>query len=78
MFSFKGVNAKKMECFDCKFHEIFSDDIDGESFGDGCICYNEKAELEDRHIKCCWEYGGKEKCPYKEMDIEQIKVKFQW
>lgn len=57
-----------MNCFGCKWHETFSDDINGESFDDGCICNNEKAESENRHIKCCLEYGGKEECHYKEED----------
>lgn len=57
-----------MDCFGCKYHETFLDEIDGEWFDDGCVCNNEQAEKEDRHIKCCWEYGVKEKCPYKEID----------
>lgn len=57
-----------MECFGCKYHETFSDDMGGESLNDGCVCHNEQAEKEDRHLKCCLEYGGKEKCPYVEDD----------
>lgn len=59
-----------MECFDCKYHETFSDDIDGESFSDGCLCHNEKAEKYNMHFKCCGEYNGKDECPYKEIDDE--------
>ena len=55
-----------MECFDCKYHETFSDNIEGESFNDGCLCHNEEAEEKDMHFKCCREYEGKESCPYKE------------
>lgn len=55
-----------MGCIDCEYHETFSDDMGEESFNDGCICHNEKAESEDMHFKCCCEYGGKESCPYKE------------
>ena len=55
-----------MDCFECKWHETFSDDVDGGSYNDGCVCHNEKAESEDRHFKCCYEYNGKEKCQYKE------------
>lgn len=58
----------EMECFGCKYHETFSDDMGGESHNDGCVCYNEQAEKEDNHLKCCWEYDGKEKCPYREDD----------
>lgn len=56
------------DCFNCKYHEVFWDEIDGERFDDGCICNHEQAEIEDRHTKCCWDYNGKEKCPYKEKD----------
>ena len=59
-----------MDCFGCKWHETFSDEIDGEWFSDGCICNNEQAEKEDMHTKCCWDYNGKEKCPYREEDDE--------
>lgn len=57
-----------MDCFGCKWHETFSDEIDGGWFSDGCICHHEQAKLEDMHIKCCWDYNGKEKCPYREED----------
>ena len=56
------------DCFNCKYHEVFWDEIDSEMFDDGCICNHKQAEIEDRHIKCCWNYNGKEKCPYKEID----------
>lgn len=32
------------------------------------VCNNDQAEIEDRHTKCCWDYNGKEKCPYREDD----------
>ena len=35
-----------MDCFGCKWHEAFSDEIDGEWFNDGCVCNNEQAEKE--------------------------------
>ncbi len=57
-----------MECFGCKYHETFSDDMDEGSYNDGCVCYNEQAEKEDRHLICCFEYGGKEECPHREYD----------
>lgn len=59
-----------MYCFVCKWHETFSDEIDGEWISDGCVCNHEQAEEENRHTKCCWDYNGKEKCPYKEEDDE--------
>lgn len=59
-----------MECCDCIYHETFSDDVEGESFDDGCVCLNERAEKENRHLECCWKYGGKNKCPYKKVDDE--------
>lgn len=55
------------DCFDCKHHEIFSDEIGDEFITDGCVCHNEQAENGDRHLNSCWEYGGKENCPYKEI-----------
>lgn len=56
-----------MDCIGCKYHETFSDDIGGESFEDGCLCHNERAEAGDMHLKCCSGYSGSEECPYKEI-----------
>lgn len=34
-----------MNYYGCNYHETFSDDIDGGSFNDGCVCHNEKLSL---------------------------------
>lgn len=60
-------------CVDCKYHEVFIDDM-GDYLNDGCICHHDKAdkkEYGDYHLNCCYEYDGKlDNCPYYEEEEE--------
>ena len=56
-----------MKCQNCIWHDHLYENVDGELVFDGCMCNNNKAELENMHSKCCEEYGGNNDCPYGEI-----------
>jgi len=51
------MEPQKQTCISCLYHSTFYDIIDGESFGDGCVCEcDEPGSEEATHIKSCFEY----------------------